>query len=151
MIRYSKEEKTKRLGGGGGAAGKAHRPTNMCSSGKPVESVMTVDLNRVRIFIRPGYTDLRKAVNEAYIRRLYSILEPDKRECYSFSIQGLPDYLTEPTFYMKNLSGFRVAIAGTATALGGGGASVSVSFPRENPVKYTNPDERDNMHFLQIV
>jgi transposase len=24
---------------------------------------MTVDLNRVRIFIRPGYTDLRKAVN----------------------------------------------------------------------------------------
>jgi transposase len=24
---------------------------------------MTVDINRVRIFIRPGYTDLRKAVN----------------------------------------------------------------------------------------
>ena len=24
---------------------------------------MTIDLNRVRIFIRPGYTDLRKAVN----------------------------------------------------------------------------------------
>jgi len=24
---------------------------------------MTVDLNKVRIFIRPGYTDLRKAVN----------------------------------------------------------------------------------------
>jgi transposase len=24
---------------------------------------MTIDLNKVRIFIRPGYTDLRKAVN----------------------------------------------------------------------------------------
>jgi hypothetical protein len=45
----------------------------MCDSRTGEESVMTLDLSRVRIFIRPGYTDLRKAVNPfKYLRRVFT-------------------------------------------------------------------------------
>jgi transposase len=43
---------------------------------------MTVDLSRVRIFIRPGYTDLRKAVNGLTVL----VQEQMKRDPFSGSV-----------------------------------------------------------------
>jgi hypothetical protein len=42
---------------------------------------MTVELNRGRIFIRSGYTDLRKAVNDTAIITPETGGPPSEREC----------------------------------------------------------------------
>jgi hypothetical protein len=76
---------------------------------------MTADVSRVKIYIRPGYTDLRKEVNGlTVIIRKDNGIKSLKRQCFSVlqpeqeSIKG--GMVGQDGILVKNLSGNKAGV-----------------------------------------